>query len=106
MKVGIIVYSNDSEIVWNALRFANLALSVGDEVKVFLLGEGVEIESLDTDKINVTEQLQTFVNKQGKVLACGLCLEFHQVEASSLYTVATMKDLYDMVKESDKTVAF
>ena len=55
MKLGIVVYSGDSEAVWNAFRFGNFALAMGDEVKVFLLGKGVESESLDTDKFNVTE---------------------------------------------------
>ena len=35
MKMGIVIYSNDSEIVWNALRFANFAVKEGDVVKVF-----------------------------------------------------------------------
>ncbi len=54
MKVGIVVNSNDSETVWNAFRFGNFALAMGDEVKVFLIGKGVEVESLDTDKFKVT----------------------------------------------------
>ena len=59
MKIGIVVYSNDSETVWNAFRFANFALNEGDEINVFLLGKGVECESPDTDKLKVTEQMQT-----------------------------------------------
>jgi uncharacterized protein involved in oxidation of intracellular sulfur len=34
MKIGIVVYSNDSETVWNAFRFANFALKEGDEINV------------------------------------------------------------------------
>ena len=106
MKLGIIVYSNEPETAWNAFRVANFSLSVGDEVRVFLLGKGVETESADTDKINISEQIQTFVKRGGKIFACGVCLEFHQLEASAMYTVSTMKDLYQIVKESDKTVTF
>jgi len=36
VKVRIVVYSNDPETVWNAFRFANLALARGDEVRVFV----------------------------------------------------------------------
>ena len=93
MKLGIVVYSGDSEAVWNAFRFGNFALAMGDKVKVFLLGKGVESESLDTDKFNVTEQRQTFVNSGGKIFACGTCLEIHQLEASEIYTVSTLKDI-------------
>jgi len=106
MKVGIVIYSNDSETVWNAFRFANFSLSMGDEVKVFLLGNGVESESLDTDKVKVTEQLQTFTSRMGKIFACGVCLKFHQLKAPEMFTVSTMKDLYEIIKESDKVVTF
>ncbi len=54
MKVGIIIYTDDAETVWNAFRFGNFALAMGDQVKVFLLGKGVEVDSLDTNKFDVT----------------------------------------------------
>ena len=106
MKLGVVVYSNEPETVWNAFRFANFSITMGDEVTVFLLGKGVECDSIDTDELNVTEQIQTFVDRKGKIFACGTCLEFHQLEAPAMYTVATMKDLYEIVKESDKIVTF
>ena len=106
MKVGIVIYSNDPETAWNAFRFANFSLSMHDEVSVFLLGSGVESKSLDTDKIKVTEQLQTFANRGGKIFACGVCLEFHQLSAPETFAVSTMKDLYEIIKESDKIVTF
>jgi len=34
MKIGIVIYSNDPETVWNAFRLSNFALKEGDEVKV------------------------------------------------------------------------
>jgi len=43
MKIGIVVYSNESETVWNAFRFANFALKGGEEVKVFLPGKGLNV---------------------------------------------------------------
>jgi len=50
MKIGIIIYSNDPETVWNAFRFGNFALKENDEVKIFLLANEVECESITTDK--------------------------------------------------------
>lgn len=55
MKLGIILYSADAETAWNAFRFGNFALKRGDATGVFLLGKGVECESLDTEKFKVTE---------------------------------------------------
>ena len=106
MKLGIIVYSNDSETVWNAFRFANFTLAMGEEVKVFLLGKGVEIEPLDTDKFGVSEQVQTLVNNGGELFACGTCLELRQSGISEIFKVSTMKDMYEIVKESDRVISF
>ncbi len=106
MKIGIVVYSNDSETVWNAFRFANFALNEGDEINLFLLGKGVECESLDTDKFKVTEQMQTLVDNGGEIFACGSCLEIRQSEGSEVCPLSTMKDLYEIVKKSDRIVTF
>ena len=46
MKLGIILETKEYEKAWNALRFATTARNRGHEVKVFLMGEAVECESL------------------------------------------------------------
>lgn len=106
MKIGIVSSSNDSETVWNAFRFANFALKMDDEVKVFLLGKGVEVELLDTDKFSVTEQLRLFVDSGGRVFACGTCLKIRESEGSEMCPFSTMKDLYEIVRESDRILTF
>ena len=106
MKIGIVVYSNDSETVWNAFRFGNFTLAMGDEVKVFLFGKGVEIESLDTVTFNVDEQVQTLVSNGGKMYACGTCLEQRKLKISYRHKISTLKDMYQIVKESDRVVSF
>ena len=106
MKLGIVIYSSDSETVWNAFRFGNFALAMGDEVRVFLIGKGVEADLLDTDTFKANEQLETFINGSGKIFVCGTCLEIHQLEPSEKYVVSTLKDLYEIVEESDKVITF
>ena len=106
MKVSIVIYSDDPETVWNAFRFSNFSLGQGDETKVFLLAKGVECESLDTEQFKITEQMRTFVDNGGRILACGTCLKIRQSEGSELCPLSTMNDLYEMVKESDKVVTF
>lgn len=109
MKLGIVIYSNDPETVWNAFRFANFVLTMGDELRIFLIGKGVEVvapELLDTGKFKVSEQLQTVFKMGCRVFACGTCLEIHQLKAPKGFTVSTLKDLYEIVKESDKVVTF
>ena len=107
MKLGICIYSNDSESVWNAFRFGNYAAKHShDEVQVFLLGKGVEAESLSTDKFNVTEQMELLVAAGGKIMACGTCLKLRQSEGSEICPISTMKDLHQMVVECDKVLTF
>ena len=49
MKLGIVIYSTDPEVVSNGFRLGVHALGEGDSVQVFLLASGVEAESLDTE---------------------------------------------------------
>mgnify|MGYP001040350739 CR=1 FL=1 len=106
MKIGLIIYSDEPETVWNAFRFENFTIKQGEEVKAFLLGKGVESESLDTEQFKVTEQMRSFVDHKGRIFACGTCLKLHHSGGSEICPPSTMKDLYDIVKNSDKIVTF
>lgn len=106
MKLGIVIYSDEPETVWNAFRLGNFSLKEKDSVKVFLLARGVECESLDTDKFKVTDQMKSFVNNGGEILACGTCLKIRNSEGSEMCPLSTMNDLYNLIKESDKTITF
>ena len=106
MKLGIVIYSNDAETVWNAFRFANFALKEGDSVKVFLLAKGVEYESIKSEKFNVMELAKSFLESKGQIFACGTCLKIRESEGSEMCPVSTLKDLYELVKESDKVISF
>ena len=65
MKLGIAIYSNDAETVWNAFRLGVFALKKGDAVRVFLIAKGVECEAIDTPQFKVTEQMRTFFDRGG-----------------------------------------
>lgn len=106
MNLGIVIYSNDSETVWNAFRLGVFSLKKQDTVKVFLLAKGVECESLDSDSFKVTEQMKTFVENGGEIQACGTCLKIRQSEGSEMCPLSTMDDLYRLIDESDKVVTF
>jgi uncharacterized protein involved in oxidation of intracellular sulfur len=106
MKLGIIIYSTDAETVWNAFRLGVFALKEGDSVNVFLLASGVECESLDTGRFPVTAQMAELVEKGGKILACGTCLKIRNSEGTELCPLSTMKDLYEIVRDSDRVVSF
>ncbi len=106
MKIGIIISNNDAETCWNALRYANFALGQKDEVKVFFMGRGVEYQIIGTDKFNTVEQADNFLKSGGKILACGTCIKSRNQEGSEMCPINTMKDMYEIVNESDKVVTF
>lgn len=106
MKIGVIISSNDAETCWNALRYANYGLGQKDEVKVFLMGKGVEYQSISTDKYNTIEQAEKLLNSGGKILACGTCIKSRDQEGTEMCPINTMKDMHDIIKESDRVVTF
>ncbi len=106
MKLGIVVYSNDPETVWNAFRLANFSLQFGDQVKMFMIGKGVEFESIGNSRFNLSEQIEHYLADKGPIYVCGTCLEMRKMEPSGLYQVATLKDLREIIAESDKIISF
>jgi uncharacterized protein involved in oxidation of intracellular sulfur len=106
MKIGVIISSNDAETSWNALRYANFALGQKDDVKVFFMGKGVEYQNISTDKFNTVEQAEKLAKAGGKIYACGSCIKSRNQEGSEMCPINTMKDMYDIVKESDKVATF
>lgn len=106
MKLGIIIYSNDSETVWNAFRLSSFSLKQGDEVEVFLLGKGVESETLDTPKFNVSTEMKQFSEAGGKIYSCKTCLKLRELEGTDICPVSTLFDLHKIISESDKILTF
>jgi len=106
MKLGIIISTNEPEVVWNAFRFGNTSIKANHEVKVFLINKGVEVEEIKNEKYNVKEQTDLFIKNKGKILACGTCLKSREKEGSNVCPISTMKDLLKLVEESDKVLTF
>lgn len=106
MKIGILIETKDPEKSWNAMRFAVTARRSGNEVKVFLMGEAVEIEQQTHDQFNVAEQIAKFHEMEGEIMACGTCLEARKMEGTDVCPFSTMLDFLAMVEWADKVVTF
>ncbi len=63
MKVLFIITTDDAETMYNALRMANVGISKGDEVSVFMLGKAVTYESLGADEFDVVGQVEQFTEE-------------------------------------------
>ncbi len=106
MKLGIVIYSNDLDTVFNAFRLGVFSLRKGDTVKVFLLAKEVESEILDNNQFKVSEQIQSFVDANGEIFACGTCLEIRKSGSLNMCPMSTLEDLYLIIEESDKVLTF
>lgn len=104
MKLGIVISTNEPETAFNGLRLANFAVGQGDTVRVFLLGQGVELDQIDSEKFNVRQQAESLLEAGGAIQACGTCLKLRQSEGSEVCPISTMKDLYEIVRDSDRLV--
>lgn len=105
-SIGIVIYSNDVETVWNALRFANYSKKQGDTVSIFLLGKGVELDYLVKSGKNIKEQTDTFLDSGGTILGCGTCLKSRNNNEPQVCKLSSLKDLYEIVRENKTVLTF
>jgi len=106
MKLGMIITQTDPETVFNALRVALYSLQQGDDVRLFLSGKGVEIDQIEDPKFDVKGQAQKVLNAGGQFLACGTCLKLRQTKGSEICPLSTLKDLYEILRDSDRVLTF
>lgn len=69
MNVLMMINSNDPEIKWNALRFANLLLNEGEDVTIFLNNHSVSLYEGDSGAFPIAEQAKIFSLSEGVLLA-------------------------------------
>ena len=106
MKIGIVIGTNEAEVVWNAFRLGITSLRADHETKIFLINKGVEADDIKDEKYDIKEQKDLFLQNKGQILACGTCLKSRQKGGSNVCPISTMKDLLRLVEESDKILTF
>ena len=105
-SIGMVIYSEDVETVWNALRLANFAVKKGDTVQIFLLGKGVELDSLARKNEDIKTQSETFLNAGGVILGCGTCLRSRNNLHPQVCKMSSLSDLYDIVRKNKILLTF
>jgi sulfur relay (sulfurtransferase) complex TusBCD TusD component (DsrE family) len=106
MKIGVVISTNEPELVWNAFRYGLKAIENKHSVRVFLLGKGVECEEVSDDKFNVRQMMDEFVDSGGAILACGTCLKIRKKGGTELCPISTMQDMVDLTVDSDRVLTF
>ncbi|MBC8467983.1 MAG: DsrE family protein [Planctomycetes bacterium] len=104
MKLGIVITQTDPETVFNTLRLALYSLQQGDDVRIFLSGKGVDIDKIEDPQFDVKTEAQKVLDAGGQFLACGTCLKLRNSEGSEICPLSTLKDHYDVIRDSDKVI--
>jgi uncharacterized protein involved in oxidation of intracellular sulfur len=64
----------------------------------------VEYEKTNNAKFDSVGEAKRLIQAGGRIMACGTCLKIRQEEGSEICPISTLKDLYELLGESDKIV--
>lgn len=107
MKLGIILQSNKQEHVWNTFRLGITTLKANNQVEIFLMSEGSELDTIpDTKDFDISVKVSEFKKLKGEIYVCGSCLKIRGKEESNVCPISTMSDLLKMIESSDKILVF
>lgn len=116
MKALIVVNDGPygTERAYNGLRLAvSLAKREGDEIKVFLIGDGVSCakkgQKVPQGYYNIAVALQGFARHRGEIGVCGSCMDARGLAEGDLVEGArrsTLDELTNWMAWADKAMAF
>lgn len=118
MKILLILnrepYDN-TDVTWNGLRLANTLLEAGNEVRLFLMNDAVDLarevcrppEGYDQD---LAQMLKALIGRGVPVKVCGTCMARCGIYKNHPYfegaQTSSMPELADWVVDSDKVLSF
>lgn len=118
MKILIIFnrepYDN-TDVTWNGLRLAETLRKNGQEVRIFLMNDAVDLardvckkpEGYDQD---LSQMLKELISKNVTVKVCGTCMSRCGIHKNHPYfegaEKSTMNALAECVVDSDKVITF
>jgi len=70
------------------------------------MGKGVEYQKVSEKGFNTIAEAEKLVEAGGKIYACGTCMRSREQEGSEMCPLSTMKDMYEIVRDSDRVVTF
>lgn len=105
-SIGIVLYSNDVETVYNAIRLAAYSQEWDNKVQIFLLGKGVELERLMNESKDIKEKVDEFIELGGVIMGCQTCFKSREIDGTKICKVSCIQDLYDLVKKNQIVLTF
>lgn len=106
MHIGILISSSSEEAISNALRFGLFALDKGDDVTIFLLGNGRRATQKAAAPNSIPEQVRAFTGGAGKVYISSTGIHPAILNTLPNVIVADLEMLYDLIEASEKLVTF
>ncbi len=104
--LGIVIMTDDVETVWNALRLATYSQRKGDLVVLFLIGKGLDGFEAKSETYELEPLKDKYFDNGGQIIACGTCAAQRKTEEIALCTIASISDLYYIIKKSKKVISF
>jgi len=104
-----------TDVTWNGLRLAEKLLGAGQEIRIFLMNDAVDLardmskppEGYDQD---LSKMLKSLIAKQVLVKVCGTCMARCGIYKNQPYfqgaEKSTMEELAEWVINSDKIIPF
>lgn len=105
-SIGIVLYSNDVETVYNAIRLAAYSQEWDNKVQIFLLGKGVELERLMKGNADIKQKVDEFIDLGGVIMGCQTCFKSREIDGSKICKMSCIQDLYDLVKKNQIVLTF
>ncbi len=106
---------DNTDVTWNGLRLAETLRGKGQNVRIFLMNDSVDMardackapEGYDQD---LSQMLKELISKDVKVKVCGTCMARCGIYKNHPYfegaNKSTMGELADWIADSDKILTF
>jgi len=106
---------DNTDVTWNGLRLADKLVEMGQEVRIFLMNDSVDMardacrppENYDQD---LGQMLKDLIAKGVPVKVCGTCMARCGIYKNQPYfdgaQKATMPELAEWIVECDKVITF
>jgi uncharacterized protein involved in oxidation of intracellular sulfur len=116
---ALIIFNRDpydgTDVTWNGLRLAGRLMEAGQEVRIFLMNDAVDLardacrppDGYDQDLV---ADLKDLISRGAAVRVCGTCMARCGIHRNQPYfegaAKSTMPELAQWVIESDRVVSF
>jgi uncharacterized protein involved in oxidation of intracellular sulfur len=118
MKILLILNQipyNGTDVTWNSLRLAKTLRKKGEEVRIFLMNDAVDL-ARDSNRPtpeydqDLSEMLRELIKNGVMVKVCGTCMTRCGIHKNEAYFEgahhSTMAELADWIIDSDKVLTF